>query len=510
MSKPGAISNGRKCRALVFLLPYFFTSLLLLTVTYQCHAATAQEYYSAGHKLFQSGDYAKAVQYLNAALKLDPKHKNAYYLLGNTYHKQGNTTAAITAFKGYLRLDPGNTQVQAFLSRLQGASPGNKARPAAKHPPGSIVIFDDRYPLGVKEVPNQATTKVEVWQKDAAFGRACLRYRGDVKQKGGIGSTIEWSRAWGASGVAKPGDLTPLREKGALVFWLRGKNGGEYFTLDLHSTPEKNIVTVDGKLARFKTSLGISKYVTVSTEWQKVIIPLNDFPKKGKLWGKRGGGKHHIRVEDMDWTRIDQLLWRIGETYADEYEIFLDEIAIVPNYDAAELERLMRTAKINRRETALDKAGNLVIFDDRPRGGYGALAHSRLVLDETTAKVGKKSFQYVMDPSRENYAGIGLDMLNFNPYYDKGHLEFWVKGKNGDEKFVVQFICEDSEGRHTWTTLKSEPYVIVSDKWRKVKIPLMDFPTKGWHNTGSGVQTLPISWGAVRGFAIRTYRCQEQ
>ncbi len=484
--------------------------LLCTAVVVGVYAAPAAEYHAAGEKLFKAGDYAKAVQYLNAAVKLDPAHKNAYYLLGNAYYKQGNTAAAITAFKSYLRLDPGNSQVQAFLSRLQGAAPGGKTRPAPKRPSGSVVIFDDRYPLGVKETPKQGTTKVELWQKDAAFGRACLRYRGNVKQKNAIGSTIDWLRAWGASGVAKPGDLAPLREKGALVFWLRGKNGGEYFTMDLRSTPEKDIVLKDGKPARFTTGLSIGKYIAVSTGWQKVIIPLNDFPKKGKLWGSRGGGTHHVHVEDMDWTRIDQLHWGIGETYADEYEIYLDEIVIVPEYDAAELERLKQTAASTRRETALDGEGNLVIFDDRPRGGYGALDHSHLVLDETTAKVGKKSFQYVMDPTRMNWAGIGLGFLDFTPFYERGYLEFWVKGKNGDEKFVVQFVCEDPEGRHTWTTLKSDPYVTVSGKWRKVKIPLKDFPAKGRHNTGSGVQTLPISWGAVRQFAIRTYRCQEQ
>ncbi len=486
------------------LLPCVLATLLLLGASGIAHAATAQEYYAAGEKLFKAGDYAKAVQYLNAAVKLDPKHKNAYYLLGNAYHRQGSSAAAITAIKASLRLDQGNTQVQAFLSRLQGAAPGGKAKPAAKHPPGSVVIFDDRYPLGVTETLNEVATKVELWQKDAAFGRACLRYRGDVEYKveargelqaKGIGSTINWFRAWGASG-AKPGDLAPFREKGALVFWIRGKNGGEYFTLALASTPEKDIVDKKyGGDSRFRTYRSINSYVHVSTRWQKVIIPLADFSEKGRLWGSRGRGRGRTHIEDMDWTRIEQLAWGIDAVYADEYEIYLDEIAIVPEYDTAEYERLKRTAKISREETALDGEGNLVIFDEYPRGAYRGADHVRFMLDETTAKVGKMSFQYVMTP-KGGWTWIGIDHLDFTPYYERGHLEFWVKGKNGDEKFAVRFVGVSNEGWPVYTTLNVASYVTVSGKWRKVRIPLADFPNG--------------SWGSVAQFAVVAGPCKEQ
>ena len=49
-----------------------------------------------------------------------------------------------------------------------------------------------------------------------------------------------------------------------LVFWVKGKNGGENFKIGVG----------DGESETF---LPITDYITITTEWQKVSIPLNDF-----------------------------------------------------------------------------------------------------------------------------------------------------------------------------------------------------------------------------------------
>lgn len=67
-------------------------------------------------------------------------------------------------------------------------------------------------------------------------------------------------------------------KKGAVEFWVRGEEGGESFAVTLADAEETD---------NQKVEVGVSispKYVTVSKFWQKVQIPISDFPAKGQYW----------------------------------------------------------------------------------------------------------------------------------------------------------------------------------------------------------------------------------
>ncbi len=500
--------------------------IFLMSFGTRASAASAAEYYAAGEKVFKAGDYAKAAQYLNAALKLDPKHKNAYYLLGNAYYKQGNAAAAIIAFKSYLRLDPDNTQVQAFLSRLEssgGAAAGGTASgqslrqapnsaqatsggqgkwggPSPKRAKGTVVVYDERFPFGVKQT---VAAKGGIIEQGAAFGRHCLRYeaRGN---KGEVSIAFQWNKAWEASGVPRPGDLSDYRDSGALVFWLKGKQGGEMFQVSLANPPEREYGYGKAtKGGRFRNTVGGERYVDMSTDWQKVVIPLSDFHKKGALWGRYKGGRTTHQYNEFNWLRVDEIRFKVGETRPKGWTLFIDELLIVPSYDKAAAKALKEKARKSRYARAGDSQGNLILFDDKPNASYYSAwpgPHARLVLDETTRHGGKKSFHFVMDTRKWSWCSFGIENLDLKPFVKRGFLEFWLKGERGNENFILGFQCTDQSGYTITNALNSSSFTNIKTEWRKVKVELADF---GLHGKGPGNRKMLFDWRCIHQFYVQ-------
>ena len=52
----------------------------------------------------------KAIGHLNKAIKIHPRYRNAYLLLGNAYYYKGDHLQAIKNYEGVLNLAPGNTE----------------------------------------------------------------------------------------------------------------------------------------------------------------------------------------------------------------------------------------------------------------------------------------------------------------------------------------------------------------------------------------------------------------
>ncbi|HUO58842.1 MAG TPA: tetratricopeptide repeat protein [bacterium] len=93
-------------------------------------AQTAAQYITAGNQSYAIKDYAKAVQYYQAAVQADPNSAAAYQGLGNSYYQQGQTSQALDAYEKALNLNPNNAQLSTFVQSLR-AKVGSTSVPAA-------------------------------------------------------------------------------------------------------------------------------------------------------------------------------------------------------------------------------------------------------------------------------------------------------------------------------------------------------------------------------------------
>lgn len=69
-------------------------------------------HFALGNALFQSGDWNAAVPELAASLRLEPRMKQAYFLLGRAYAKLGRKQEADAAFQKLDQLNGTATSVQ--------------------------------------------------------------------------------------------------------------------------------------------------------------------------------------------------------------------------------------------------------------------------------------------------------------------------------------------------------------------------------------------------------------
>ena len=86
-------------------------------------AATSQDYYQAGMKLYNSQQYGQAVRYFQAAVQLDPSNWQAYQGLGMCDYAMGDKASAKTAFDKSLTLHPNNPPLAKFDESMDSPPP---------------------------------------------------------------------------------------------------------------------------------------------------------------------------------------------------------------------------------------------------------------------------------------------------------------------------------------------------------------------------------------------------
>ncbi len=72
-------------------------------------------------RYYQARQYDYAIQQYNLATQQNPNNAKAYQGLGNCYYAKGNKPQAVAAYKRALQIEPGNTQLRAFLARYSPA-----------------------------------------------------------------------------------------------------------------------------------------------------------------------------------------------------------------------------------------------------------------------------------------------------------------------------------------------------------------------------------------------------
>lgn len=149
------------------------------------------------------------------------------------------------------------------------------------------------------------------------------------------------------------------------------------------------------------------------------------------------------------------------------------------------------------------------MFDDQYRQGgfdytYGGNGGTVTITKEGGYK-SKSALDIKLDPT--DYSGASICLYNetfdLTKYMLDSKLEFMIKGKNGGEQMKVGFLDEEvSDGKKTQVTLPMNKYIdggAVTTDWKKVSIPLVDFPDRGlyWDNTRKSEFPARIDWDKI-------------
>ena len=95
-------------------VPLGIVILLLITPLRMLFAAdagvpaglSALDYDNQGNDLLNKGDYARAIKYFDAAIRIEPNRWTAYYNRANAFSMQKNWTAALQDLNSIIRLQP--------------------------------------------------------------------------------------------------------------------------------------------------------------------------------------------------------------------------------------------------------------------------------------------------------------------------------------------------------------------------------------------------------------------
>jgi hypothetical protein len=125
--------------------------------------------------------------------------------------------------------------------------------------------------------------------------------------------------AWSGGGIYRaPLDLGGYRDKGVLQAWAKGGKGGEEIYLGL--TDKANGASV---------RLSANTYLPggLTKDWQRVVIPLKDFPKTGAKWDE--ASQKNLSF-DFDWTKVGEVIFDNNGPDHDNGKVFLDDVEVLP------------------------------------------------------------------------------------------------------------------------------------------------------------------------------------
>ena len=140
---------------------------------------------------------------------------------------------------------------------------------------------------------------------DKKVGPASLKVGWDVPAGNWPGAGI---------GLGNPMDFTPYKENGVLTLWIKSETGGEKIDI--------GFVDEDGFLTRRPLALYIG---ALTTEWQKVEIPLKNFSDKATRWDNDIG--KNVRG-DFKWDAVQEFALVFGRADGDEHWIKIDDVKI--------------------------------------------------------------------------------------------------------------------------------------------------------------------------------------
>ncbi|GHT64898.1 hypothetical protein FACS189451_12600 [Bacteroidia bacterium] len=88
---------------------------ILITIILATVKLSAQDILQSANEAYAKGDYAKAIEWYEAALKENGESATIYYNLGNSYYKANKIASSILNYERALLLDPGNGDIRFNL-----------------------------------------------------------------------------------------------------------------------------------------------------------------------------------------------------------------------------------------------------------------------------------------------------------------------------------------------------------------------------------------------------------
>ena len=146
------------------------------------------------------------------------------------------------------------------------------------------------------------------------------------------------SKSWSGVGIGRsPLDLSPLRNKGTLTFFIKGETGKETGI---------SVCFIDSPAGGggFHSDLVLSKYCTISKNWQEIVIPLADFSDSATFWDE---ASQQNKNGKLDWKDIIEVSFYNGPmSYDGNITFYVDAMKIIPETrisdKAAEVEAQMK------------------------------------------------------------------------------------------------------------------------------------------------------------------------
>ncbi|MDR1609980.1 MAG: tetratricopeptide repeat protein [Candidatus Symbiothrix sp.] len=88
---------------------------ILITIIFAAVKLPAQDLLQSANDAYAKGDYAKAAEFYEAALKENGQSATVYYNLGNSYYKANKIAPSILNYERALLLEPGNGDIRFNL-----------------------------------------------------------------------------------------------------------------------------------------------------------------------------------------------------------------------------------------------------------------------------------------------------------------------------------------------------------------------------------------------------------
>ena len=273
--------------------------------------------------------------------------------------------------------------------------------------------------------------------------------------------------------------LGDLSQYSTLTFWIKGKRGGETFELGLNDT-------ISNKREDAVFIGAITRYLPggVTTDWQRVILPLEDFfgPDLSRVYSLVFN--YNEEGEGEFW--VDGLAFHRTALVDREAQIARQGYLVVDNFDHSDLNLLGRKTNAYKRLPSVCGVARLPVAR---HGGAGR----GLRLTYRKEAGGWSGYYTLLNE-------IDGDYFDATPYKAVSVL---VRGAAGGESFEVGMA--DKNWQTIGDSVKAGPvekYLPrgITTEWQELIIPLadfgsMDFPQMGslvfnFHKQGQGIVDL--------------------
>lgn len=367
----------------------------------------------------------------------------------------------------------------------------------AQRPPRLVVykFFDDAYRTGGFDYSYGGNgSKVALAKGEGFKSEAALRVTLDPNDYSGS-SICLYNETF---------DLSKYQLDAAIEFMIKGSNGGEqlwFGLLDEDKTDDKKV----------QVKLPLNKYVQVSNDWQKVIIPLADFPERGLYWDQTKKTELPARI---DLGKIAEFRVSIDKGTNKKFDVLIDNVEIVKGSvkKAAPKAQIVywdeKSENIDGPKNAekLDgKAKPLYTFYDNDLKGfsyvYGGLTAQKEQPSKTAGNPGVLAlYMDDMQYSGITYSAGAEKFIDLSKVRDKGGVYFWVKGAKGGETVLFGLLDNQGNDIKSQTKVNLKDWVQVSKDWQLVKIPLKRFSDKGkaWDANKQAEVTKDIKWNKIQ------------